>query len=616
MKTSRNRAIVSWALQLAVAGILFQTLFFKFTGAAESRYIFGKLGLEPWGRIGSGVAELTAVILLLVPRTATLGALLTLGVIGGAIASHLTTLGVVVRNSDGTTDGGLLFGLAVAAFVGAAAILVLRREEIPLVGNRFRPKMTPAPGAAKKKVLILGGGFGGLYAALHLENTLARDADVSITLVNRENFFLFTPMLHEVAASDLDLTDIVSPVRKLLKRINFFQGDVESIDLPNKRVVVFHGFAPHTHELDYDYLVVSLGCVTNFYNLPGLAERALTMKTLGDAIHLRNRLIAHLEEADTECAKTFREPLLTFVVAGGGFAGVETVGGLNDFVREALPHYPHVPEDMVRMVLVHSGDLILPELGEQLGRYAQRKLADAKIEIRTGTKVAKVCDDGVTLGDGTFIRSNTIVWTAGTSPHPLLATLPCAKERGRLVVNEYLELPEWPGVWALGDCAVVPDKRTGKPHPPTAQHALREGKIVAANVEAAVRGAGRRTPFTFTTLGLLAAIGRRTGVARILGVNFSGFVAWWLWRMIYLMKLPRLEKKVRVGLEWTLDLFFPKDIVQYLTLRAATMSVGTKDASSATAEREPFPHRLACDLPHTTTPANGDASAISRQART
>jgi NADH dehydrogenase len=594
MKISRKRAAISWALQLVVAGILFQTLFFKFTGAAESKYIFGKLGLEPWGRIGSGVVELVAVILLLVPRTIPLGAILTLGVIGGAIVSHLTKLGIVVQNADGSSDGGLLFALAVAAFVGSGIILLLRKEQIPLVGHRFRSCVTRTPDAPKKRVLILGGGFGGLYAALHLEHSLAHDGDVEITLVNRENFFLFTPMLHEVAASDLDLTDIVSPVRKLLKATHFFQGDVERVDLANKTVIVSHGFQPHTHELAYDYLVMSLGCVTNFYNLPGLAERALTMKSLGDAIHLRNRLIAHLEEADTECARQFREPLLTFVVAGGGFAGVETVGGLNDFVREALPHYPRVPEPLVRMVLVHSGDLILPELGERLGRYAQRKLAEAKVEIHTGKKVASVDDDGVTLSDGTFIRTNTLVWTAGTSPHPLLATLPCRRERGRIVVNEYLELPEWPGVWALGDCAVVPDARTGKPHPPTAQHALREGKVVARNVEAAVRGTGRRVPFTFTTLGLLAAIGRRTGVARVLGVNFSGFVAWWLWRMIYLMKLPRVEKKVRVGLEWTLDLFFPKDIVQYLTLRAATMS-SEVDATTG-AVKEPFPHRLACDI--------------------
>src|ERR1700758_515902 len=224
----------------------------------------------------------------------------------------------------------------------------------------------------KTRILILGGGFAGLHAAIHLDDTLARDSDVEITLVNRDNFFLFTPMLHEVAASDLDLTNIVNPVRKLLKRVNFFAGEVEAIDLDRKHVTVSHGFDHHHHELEYDHLVIGLGSITNFYNLPGLEERALTMKSLGDAMTLRNHLIAHLEEADSECCAV-KHPLLTFIVAGGGFAGVETIAGLNDFVRDALPSYPHLNERMLRVVLVHPGAVILPELGEKLGAYAQKK---------------------------------------------------------------------------------------------------------------------------------------------------------------------------------------------------------------------------------------------------
>ena len=317
--------------------------------------------------------------------------------------------------------------------------------------------------------------------------------------------------------------------------------------------------------------VIGLGSITNFYNLPGLAERALTMKSLGDAIALRNRLIAHLEEADTECAAHLREPLLTFVVAGGGFAGVETIAGMNDFLRSALRFYPHLREHMLRVVLVHPGPVILPELGEKLGTYAQKKLADRSVEIRINTKVTGVSEDEVTLSDGTRIRAKTVVWTAGTSPNPLLGTLPCVKERGRVVVNEYLEVPDWPGFWALGDCAVVPDRRTGMACPPTEQHALREGKTVAHNIAAAIHG-GARKPFAFKTIGQLAAIGRRTGVANILGVNFSGFLAWWLWRTIYLSKLPRFDKKLRVALDWTLDLVFSKDLVQFITFRAPTVS--------------------------------------------
>ena len=425
----------------------------------------------------------------------------------------------------------------------------------------------------KTRILILGGGFGGLYAALEFEKR--REPDFEVTLVSQENFFLFTPMLHEVAASDLDLTHIVNPIRKLLRHVGFFAGQVQSIDLAARRVVVCHGFDQHTHALDYDHLVFALGSVTNFYNLPGLAERALTMKSLGDAIALRNRLIEHLEEADTECAAEDREPLLTFVVAGGGFAGVETIGSINDFLKDALPFYPALKPEMLRVVLVHPGEFILPELGEKLGRYASCKLAERGVELRPNTKVKSVTPREVELTDGTRIQSFTLVWTAGTSPHPLLKGLALPKERNRLKANTCLQVEGWPGVWALGDCALVPDGNGGY-QPPTAQHASREGKLLAHNLVASVRGEALK-PFTFRTLGLLASIGRRTGVARILGYNFSGFVAWWLWRTVYLLKLPRIEKKLRVALDWTLDIFFSKDLVQFIHERSPAIS----DASVA-----------------------------------
>ena len=423
----------------------------------------------------------------------------------------------------------------------------------------------------RTQIVILGGGFGGIYTAMHLEKQLAHEPNVDITLVNRENFFLFTPMLHEVAASDLDITHIVNPIRKLLHRANFFEGDVEYIDLPNQRVGVSHGYEPHPHELPYDHLVLALGSITNFFNLPGLEEHALTMKSLGDAIQVRNRMIANLEEASSECAVHGREPLLSVVVAGGGFAGAETIAGINDFLRESVEFYPNIGEEMLRIVLVHPGEVILPELGPKLGAYAQKKLAQRGVDIRTNTRVTGVTEHGVTLSDGSTIPSCTVIWTAGTSPNPLLAALPCTKERGRVIVNEYMEVPEWPGVWALGDCALVPDRKTGMPYPPTAQHALREGKVLAHNITATLRG-GQKKPFIFTALGQLAAIGKRTGVANILGMNFSGFLAWWLWRTIYLSKLPRLEKKLRVMMDWTLDLVFSKDLVQFITLRAPTVS--------------------------------------------
>ncbi len=421
------------------------------------------------------------------------------------------------------------------------------------------------------RILILGGGFGGLYTALELEKTLARDPNIEVTLVNHENFFLFTPMLHEIAASDLDVTHIVNPIRKLLKRVRFFNGDVASIDLERKRVRVFHGEDKHPHELEYDHLVLALGAITNFFKLPGLEARALTMKSLGDAIELRNRMIELLEEADFECASGQRHNLLTFVVAGGGFAGVETVAAMNDFLREACEFYPHLKEEQIRVVLVHPGGVILPELGEKLGAYAQKKLAERKVEIRVHARVAGVTEEGVTLSDGTMIPTTTIVWTAGTSPNPLLEALPCKKDKGRIMVEATMAVPNFPGVWALGDCAVIPDPKTGMPYPPTAQHAIREGRVLAQNLKAALRG-GKLKPFVFKTIGLLASIGRRTGVAQILGRNFSGFFAWWMWRTIYLSKLPRFEKKVRVAVDWTFDLLFSKDLVQFPTQRAVTVS--------------------------------------------
>jgi NADH dehydrogenase len=390
-------------------------------------------------------------------------------------------------------------------------------------------------------------------------------------------------MLHEVAASDLDITHIVSPLRTLLKRTTIFIGDVISIDLSGRLVRVAHGFESHEHNLPYDHLVVALGSMTNFYDLPGLEQRALTMKTLGDAIHLRNRVIATLEEADTECAAG-RDGLLTFVVAGGGFAGVETIAGLNDFVREALKFYPRIASNRVRMVLVHAGPVILPELGGALGAYARRKLSTRGIEVITAAKVSAVTDHDVMLAGGERIPTRLVVWTAGTSPHPLLHELPCVLDRGRLVVDDTLAVPNYSGVWALGDCAAVPDRRTGGTHPPTAQHALRQASTVAGNIVASLSGEPLRA-FSFRTIGQLAAIGRRAGVARVFGVNFSGFFAWWLWRTIYLSKLPRFEKKCRVAIDWTLDLLFTKDFVQFLTVRAPAMSVSEDGSATASAGR-------------------------------
>ena len=412
----------------------------------------------------------------------------------------------------------------------------------------------------KKRIVILGGGFGGVYAAIHLEKLLARVDAVEICLISHDNFFLFTPMLHEIAASDLEITNIVNPLRKLLRKVEVLVGDVNEIDLPNKRVLISHGYRKHSLQIDYDHLVIALGSITNFYDIPGLADLAVPMKSLRDAIQLRAQILRHLEEANFECNPAERQSLLTFVVAGGGFAGVETVAALNDFVRDALPFYPNLSEGMLRVVLVHSGPVILPELGESLGRHTQKVLEGRGVEIQLNTRVKSMTENKVFLAYTAPIPCSTLVWTAGTVPSPLISPLPCAKDRGRIAVNQFLQVSDWPDVWAVGDCAFVPDiKNPGKSHPPTAQHAIREGKVVAQNIAAALLGRPGK-PFSFKTIGLLASIGRRTGVARIFGYNFSGFFAWWIWRTIYLSKLPGLDKKVRVAFDWTLDLIFPKDV--------------------------------------------------------
>jgi NADH dehydrogenase len=419
--------------------------------------------------------------------------------------------------------------------------------------------MTQAP----VRVVILGGGFGGLYTALELEKRLKTVSNVDITLVNRDNYILFTPMLHEVAASDLDITHIVNPVRKMLNRVRFFHGHIEAVDLEARTVEVCHGDEGHPHRLPFDHLVVALGSVTNDRGVPGLREHALGMKTLGDAIALRNRLIANLEAADFECAAGARGPLLTFVVAGGGFAGVETAAAAHDFLEDAVRHYRHLTKAALRLVLVHSGDHLLPELGPELGRYAEQCLVGRGIDVRLGARVARCTEQGVELAGGEFLPARTLVWTAGTAPNPLVESLSLEKERGRIRVGGDLECPGSPGVWALGDCAAIPDGAGGY-HPPTAQHAIREARTLGANIAATIVGGPRRA-FRFGGLGQLAAIGRRTGVAKVAGLRFSGFPAWWLWRTVYLMKLPRLEKKLRVMIDWTLDLLFSKDLVRVET---------------------------------------------------
>ncbi|MEO5916405.1 MAG: NAD(P)/FAD-dependent oxidoreductase [Luteolibacter sp.] len=412
------------------------------------------------------------------------------------------------------------------------------------------------------KVLILGAGFGGLAAAIEFDKAMASRPDLEVTLIDKENHFLFTPMLHEVAAGELEPTSIVNPIRKMLKRVKFYSCDATRIDLEKRQAVVCHGYHYHGHDLSYDHLLLGLGSITSFFGLPGVESQALTMKSLADAVRLRNRMISNLEEAESECSTVDKEPLLTFVVAGGGFAGVETMAGMRDFIHAALPHFPSLSWKQIRLVLVHPGKTILPELGEELGTYAQQKLSERGVEIRSESRVAGFEGGDICLTDGTRIRSHTLVWTAGTTAHPLLGDLPLPKERGRVLVDETFAIAGCPGIWAIGDCAAVPNPDTGGFHPPTAQHASRQGVRAARNILATIDGQ-KTEPFRFKTLGLLASLGHRAGVAQVMGFKFSGLFAWLMWRGIYWMKLPRMEKKLRILFQWVFNEFFAQDFVQY-----------------------------------------------------
>jgi len=419
---------------------------------------------------------------------------------------------------------------------------------------------------AKKRIVILGGGFAGVEAARYLDRTAAKCDDVEVTLVSRENFTVFTPMLHEVAAGDLEPIHICNPLRKLLGRVVVLTGNVGSIDLSQKRVTISYSTGLIHRDLLFDYLLLALGSDTNYAGIPGVAEHALGIKTLGDAVMLRAGVIALLEAASVEPDPEQRKKMLTFVVAGGGFAGVETVGAINDLARESLPHYGRIDPGEVRVVLIHGGPFILPELGETLGRYAQKKLGERRVEIKLNSKVTAYENGAIQCNDGDRIPADTLVWAAGVSPSPILKTTPFELQKGRVVVDSTMEVPGHPGIWAAGDCAAITDPVTRLPYPPTAQHALREGHLVGKNIWSRLEGRQTKA-FVYQAPGLLASIGRRTGVAHLFGFNVSGLVGWVLWRAIYLMKLPRLEKKLRVAIEWLLNVVFERDLGQYVTLR-------------------------------------------------
>lgn len=413
----------------------------------------------------------------------------------------------------------------------------------------------------RSRILILGGGFAGLAVAQGLERLLqAGEADV--TLVSRDNYALFTPMLPEVSSGDLEARHIVSPLRALLRSTSLVLGELRSIDLEAKHVDVELLLGHTTTRIAYDHVVLATGSVTATFGIPGVAEHSIPFKRLEDAETLRNRVVEALEVADVETDPRKRASLLTCAIVGGGYTGVEIAGQLVEFLRGIVRFYRTIAFEDVRVVLIEGGPKLLPDLLPRMGEYCGQLLEQRGVDVRLGALVSQVDANGVELKDGGRIDAATVVWSAGVRPSPLIASLPLPHARnGGILVKGDMSVEDRPGVWALGDCAWIPNPKGGF-YPATAQHAIREGPLLAENIVYALRG--RPTlPFTWQSLGTMASLGAHHGVVGFPnGFVLTGFPAWWMWRTYYLLRIPGIYRKVRVALDWFLALLFPRDIAQ------------------------------------------------------
>jgi NADH dehydrogenase len=400
--------------------------------------------------------------------------------------------------------------------------------------------------------LIVGGGFAGAYVA----RLLKRDG---ATIVNPENFMLYTPMLPEAASGTLEPRHTVVPLRQMCPHAELLLGRATALDLAHQSVDV--DSLAGAYRIRYDHLVIALGSVTRTFPIPGLREHGLGFKTLSDAIYLRNHVLHELEAADAETDRVAAQRRLSFVFVGAGYAGVEALAELSDLVDDALRYYPslkHVPR---RWVLVDAALTILPEIPSRLGEYAARELVRRGVEIHVETTVGSVDDGSVTLSNGTTIAANTLVWTAGVVANPLLRELGLpVDERGRVPVDEFLRLDGHTNVWALGDCASVPNRRSDLPDPPTSQHALRQARRLAKNIR------GDLKPYSYRMLGQVATLGRYKGIADVLGLRLRGFPGWFVTRTYHLYQLPLFSRKLRVVADWTTSLLFRRDTAELGTL--------------------------------------------------
>ena len=424
---------------------------------------------------------------------------------------------------------------------------------------------------AAPRVVILGGGYGGIYTALGLQKA-ARRGQIELSIISRDNYFLFQPMLSEVVSGNIEPPHIVNPIRRLCPHANFYQAMIEAIDVVHRNVKIRYPGHPDYQYIPYDHLVVAVGSNTDLKSIPGMAEHAFPFRTLGDALFLRNHLIEVLESAEVETNPEQKQELLTFVVAGGGYTGVEVAAEINDFVREAAKSYRHMDPKEVKVILLQSPGRILPELNAKLADFSHRLLERRGIEIRLNTRVSSATAESAVLRGDVTIATRTLVAAIGAASNRLLDDLPCPHDpRGRLEADQTLAVPGYQGLWAVGDCAAITDVRRGGTCPPTAQYAVREARCLAHNILAMVNGSKVRT-FSQRGLGVFVPLGKFSAAAEVMGIKISGVLAWWLYRSYYLYQLPRLERKVKVLLDWNMALVFRRDIVKQDIARSQGVS--------------------------------------------
>ncbi len=424
----------------------------------------------------------------------------------------------------------------------------------------------------KKKIVILGGGFAGIECARQLESKFGNNNEIELVMVSEDNFLLFTPMLPQVASGMIETRHIVLPIRKICRKIKFYEGRVKNIDPYGKRVTLWGIENKKNISIHYDFLIIGLGSETNFFGMGDVEKNAYTMKTLDDAIILRNRVMDMLEQAENETDPILRKSLLNFVVVGGGFAGIETAGELMDLLLDARKYYPTIHKKDLKVIVLEALDAILPGFNRKLANFAKEKMTKKGIDIKIRTTVItfdgnevitktpdKYPRNSIDASKTNSILTKTLVWTAGVTPVNTIKRSMFKTENGKIVVNNYLEVTNFPGVFAIGDCAMFLDSETGRSFPPTAQVAEAQAKIAAKNLTSMIKNS-EKEKFVYQSKGQMAIIGKRSGIATFLGINISGFLAWLIWRSIYLSKIPTFDKRIRIFLDWTIDLFFDRDI--------------------------------------------------------